>query len=282
MAEASTYHTPPPSEHLSLVEVVALIASRDYNPEDVWRELIRAHIKGDLRAGDRQGPAYFRDLPLKDFIQRAGLAQADIDAIRSLSRNGLIPPESWRYWEKEGSILKTGGRAGDVLRLLEGYPYHGRTHRLFFEPFLLRADVLRHFRDWQPQLAAEPALATESAEEMPMPEAEPMREAPAPEKTSGVEDVPERTSPSVPTEELTSKERSRDQMEQEAIRWLLEECPSFSDLKWTEREPRQVAEVTKRFPRLKDVRGLVRKNRPKGKSGPKPSRKSPTPIPAED
>jgi hypothetical protein len=81
------------------------------------------------------------------------------------------------------------------------------------------------------------------------------------------------------TAEPASNEQA--QMEQKAIQWFREECPPFADLKSEEREARQVEAVTHEFPQLKGVRTLIRKNRPKGRPGARPRRKSPAPIPAK-
>jgi hypothetical protein len=230
MAEAANHRTPPPSERVSLPEAVSLIAHWGYEPEAVWRELISKLINGPLQAGDQQGPEFFRNLPIGRLIL-CGLEPQDVEAVYVLraGTDRAIPREAWRLWNAKGCILKTGERAGEVLCLVKDCPYPGRVFHWVYRPFLFRADVLWHFRDWQldqadhsrtvaevvpeapvivmPPVYPEPVIAPEPVIVMP-----PIHDQPDSEMTNASDATTEQASPVEPaaTQPALAKSKLKD------------------------------------------------------------------------
>jgi hypothetical protein len=101
--------------------------------ERVTREELQLGLEeGRLLATDRENWAFCEELDrFREEFALRGVSQADLDAVRAISRRAPIPPQSWWRWFADGSV---NWQTGEIVR-----PFFDRT--VIYRPVLRSEDV---------------------------------------------------------------------------------------------------------------------------------------------
>jgi hypothetical protein len=105
MAEGARFTKNPAVELITIPEAMALLVDKGLDPDEARLFLEGALLGAKLLSGDQKGPDQFRGLAANlQHLSSRGVVEADLKAIRRLSRKLSIPWESWFKWIHDGSV----------------------------------------------------------------------------------------------------------------------------------------------------------------------------------